>query len=68
MRGEEGWRGGKAAAWSCLVARDAILIAPHGMFWAEGSVLQHSAFLKHAPDFTRASILYFIFFLLGSLR
>ena len=28
-----GGEGGKAAAWSCLVARDAILIAPHGMFW-----------------------------------
>ena len=30
---------------------------------AEGSVLQHSAFLKHAPDLTRASIFYFILFI-----
>ena len=43
------------------LTRDAILIAPHGMPWAEGSVLRHSAFLKDAPDLTRASI--FCFFL-----
>ena len=45
------------------VTRDAILIAPHGMPWAEGSVLRHSAFLKHAPDLTRASIFLFFFIL-----
>ena len=31
------------------------------MPWAEGLVLQHSAFLKHAPDLTRASIFNFFF-------
>ena len=35
-------------------------IAPHGMHCAGGQVLQHDAFLNHAPDLERASKSYFI--------
>ena len=45
-----------------MVARDAILMAPHSMPWAEGLALQHSAFLKHAADLTRAAGRLFLFY------